>query len=95
MHCHQAGQALFVIACVMVFLAVCHTVIVSRGLRLGLDLALTALAVLALWVPGNLIPLCMMPDMRCRMIMKPGSMVFAVLIIIGAAADAAAGRRQR
>ena len=95
MTCHWAGQALFGIACVLALLAVLHLVIASRGVRLGLDIAIAALAVLVWWLPGNLISLCMMPSMHCRMTMKPGSMVFAALFLIAAAADLIIGREQR
>ena len=93
--CHWAGQALFGIACVMAVLAILHLVICSEGVRMGLDLAFCALAALVFWLPGKLIPLCMMPSMHCRMTMKPGSMVFAALLIIAAAADMIFGREQR
>lgn len=95
MTCHWAGQALFGIACVMAVLAILHLVICSEGVRMGLDLAFCALAALVFWLPGKLIPLCMMPSMHCRMTMKPGSMVFAALLIIAAAADMIFGREQR
>ena len=40
-------------------------------------------------IPGRLIGLCMMPDMRCHQLMTPGVTVCSVLALAAAVADAA------
>lgn len=86
MTCHWAGQALtgaagalFVLSAVRLF--------VSAPVKQGLDIAAAVLSVLAICIPGSLIDLCMMADMHCRAVMRPGVTVLAILIILTAAAD--------
>ena len=90
MHCHDAGMALTVIALLMT--AAGAAAAFTKGVvRKLLPCAEIILGALALLVPGRIISLCMMPDMRCRAVMKPGALVFAVIMILIAAADLAAG----
>ena len=87
MTCHWAGEALFGAACLLMVLALLHLVIFSRSVRMGLDLAIIAASAYAMAVPGILIHLCMMPSMHCRMVMRPASIAFSVLILSAAALD--------
>lgn len=86
MTCHWAGQAVTGVAGALLALAVIH-LFAGERVKIGLDLALAALSILAVSLPGHLIGLCMMRDMRCRSVMTPGVTVLAILTILAAAAD--------
>lgn len=85
MSCHWAGRAVAGTAAVLTLLAALR-LLVPRA-RLGLDLAMLPTAALALLLPGHLIGLCMMPDMRCRSVMLPAVTVLSILIAAAAAMD--------
>ena len=89
MSCHWAGQAVTGAAVVLVVLALIHLAVRSPEMKLGLDVGLLAAAVYIALVPGRLIGLCMMPDMRCHQLMTPGVTVCSVLALAAAVADAA------
>ena len=86
MTCHWAGQAVTGVAAAMLILAVCRLLGTAR-FKTGLDAALIVLSALATALPGHLIGLCMMHDMRCRRIMTPCVLVLSILTILAAAAD--------
>ena len=87
MTCHWAGQALKGIAALELVLSLLHLIPAPNERKLGLDFALVGTAVLALCVPGHLIKLCMMADMRCRSVMTPAVTVLSVLLLAAALAD--------
>ena len=82
MSCHWAGQALRGLAAAMLVIALLHLLPGRAKQKMGLDMAMIPLAVLALLLPGRLISLCMMASMRCRSVMAPAVTVFAVLMIV-------------
>lgn len=95
MNCHWAGVVLSGIAAVMAVISLAHLLIPDRGMKAGLSAALIPCAVFACVVPGNLISLCMMSEMRCRSVMTPAAIVCAVLLMIAAAADIALQLRRK
>ena len=88
MTCHWAGQAVTGAAAVLLVLALVHILVLDRGMKVGLDAGIAAVALLTALLPGRLIGLCMMPDMRCHQLMVPGITVCAVLMILSAILDA-------
>ncbi len=86
MSCHWAGRAVAGAAGAMLLLSVLRLV-VRAGAKQGLDLALIALAALALALPGHLIGLCMMHDMRCHTLTAPCTAVLSCLMAAAAAVD--------
>ena len=80
--CHWAGQTLLGLGCVLGALAVLALLI--RRARFGVYISVLPLCVLGILTPGNLIDLCHMSTMRCRMVMQPA------MIILFCAALAAA-----
>ena len=72
MSCHWAGQAVTGIAVCLVILSIAHLLTGNRGMKLGLDVGIMVLTVFSALIPGRLIGLCMMPDMRCHQLMTPG-----------------------
>lgn len=87
MTCHWAGQALKGIAALELALALLHLIPAPSQRKIGFDLALIGTAVLAICIPGHLIGLCMMADMRCRSVMTPAVTVLSVLLIAASLAD--------
>lgn len=94
MTCHWAGQALKGVSGVMLVIALLHLLPGRSELKRGLDLALVPLSVLALLLPGRLIGLCMMAQMRCRSVMTPAVTVFAVLLAVVSVLDLVLRRRE-
>ena len=88
MSCHWAGQAVTGTALVLVVLALVHLLVRDRGMKLGLDVGLAVTAICSALLPGKLIGLCMMADMRCHRLTVPGVTVCAVLVVLAAALDA-------
>lgn len=86
MHCHTAEQSLFILALVIAAVGVV-SLFAKGALRKAAALAEFILAFAGLLVPGTLVSLCMMPDMRCRSVMRPGALVFCVLVIAASAID--------
>ena len=84
MHCHEAGQILTYLAAAMLVVAVLLLFLRTKTIRIVAGLLQCVLAIAALLVPGTLVSLCMMPEMRCRAVMRPWSMILAVLILIAA-----------
>ena len=87
MTCHWAGQTSMALAAVLLTLAVMHAAVPMGGAKLGIDLAVLPVAVLASQIPDHVIGLCMMETMRCRAVMRPGVAVLSVLIAAAAAWD--------
>lgn len=87
MVCRWAGRAVTGLAAVLCVIAALRLLMKDARIRAGLDLAAIPTALLAALTPGRLINLCMMADMRCRSVMRPGILVFSVLILALAAAD--------
>lgn len=82
MACHWAENAVFGIAAVMLCLSVIMLISKSAGARLWLSVAMIPSAVLAILVPGTLINLCMMAEMRCHSVMRPSVTIVSVIIIL-------------
>lgn len=87
MTCHWAGNIVLSLSVVLTVISIIHIIISNPKIKLGLSIAILPIAVLAILVPGNLIPLCMMATMRCRAIMQPAAIVISILIIITAIFD--------
>ena len=98
MGCHQAGTVLRILAIASAGLSLLSLCMSGTGkdnkrLRLIVDVVIILLAVAMLCVPGHVVHLCMMPEMRCRAVMKPGATVFAILFIAAACGDIIFGKK--
>ena len=80
--CHWAGRTLLGLGCALGMLGALSLLI--RRARFGAYLSALPLCLLGILTPGNLIDLCRMSTMRCRMVMQPA------MIILFCAALAAA-----
>ena len=85
MTCHWAGRAVAGAAAALTVIAALRLIV--REARLGLGLAMLPVSLLALLLPGKLIGLCMMAEMRCRSVMSPAVTVLSLLIAATAAID--------
>lgn len=86
MHCHEAGRILGIMTLVMLVLALLRFFLPGRKARGFLSAGILVLAAVSAFVPGHLVRLCMMPEMRCRMLTQPGAMVMSVVTALSAAA---------
>lgn len=84
MSCHWAQQTVIGAGVVLTVLAV--LLLLQRGAkgRRVLSLAMVPVALYAMLLPGTIVSLCMMSDMRCRAFMRPAVLLFGALIIIAA-----------
>ena len=87
MVCHWAGQAVLGVGIVLVVLSLLHLAFKNDGMKLGLDLAVIADAVLLLMIPNRLIHLCMKNHMQCHTVMEPFVLIMGVLMIAAALGD--------
>ena len=87
MTCHWAGQAVLGIAALLAVNALIHMITSDAKVKIGLDLSMIPAAALAALLPGHLIPLCMMSNMRCQAVMKPGTLIFGILVAAGVLID--------
>ena len=85
--CHWAGQAIFGIGIALIVIGILHLAMSRPAGKTGLSLAVIPLALLAAFLPKNLISLCMMADMRCNAIMRPAVLVLGILTALLALAD--------
>ena len=95
MTCHYAERMIEAIAAVQTIVSLIPFVIRKNGAAAAISLALIPGTVLMMLIPNVLIPLCMMPDMRCRMIMRTAALVFGILILAAAAANAVISMKKK
>lgn len=87
MVCHWAGEALFGVAAVLFAIALLHAVIWRAAIKTGLAMAMIPTAVLAFFLPGQMIDLCMMETMRCHTVMQPAARAISAVLILLACLD--------
>lgn len=87
MLCHWAGNVLMGLAAVLVVLAILHILSAQSAVKLGLSLGAIPVSVLAWLIPGKLIQMCMMQDMRCHTVMTPAVTLCAGVMIVIAVVD--------
>lgn len=95
MNCHRAGEAVRNIAAALLVLSVLHAAPAGRTVKNCLSCGMILLSLAAAFIPGHVIGLCMMPEMRCRLLTQPAAVVFSVVTAVLAAADLWAGIRQK
>ena len=79
MLCHWAECAVFALGIALVLLSAARF-FVADGIRAGISLSFVPLSIVTLLIPGVVVPLCMMKDMRCHTVMRPAVIVLCVLI---------------
>ena len=94
MSCHWAEMAVLGISCVLLICALIHLFVPDPGVKTGIDAAVIPMAALSIFLPKNLIRLCMMADMRCQVYMRPFAAVLSALILCTAFVDLLLNRRE-
>ena len=95
MTCHWAGQAVTGIAALLLVISLVRFLFPDAGVRMGLSAAMIPTAVLGALMPGVLIGLCMMDNMRCHSVMRPFTVIMSVLEILAAVLDMICLKRKR
>lgn len=86
MRCHGAQNAVELGGFLLFFLFSFGAILKSRGLKLFLFAAGVIGTVGLFFVPGDIMPLCMMKTMRCHTVFQPFvRLVSAVIVVSGAA----------
>ena len=86
MRCHGAQNVVELGGFVLFFLFSFGAILKSRSLRLFLYAAGVIGAAALFFVPGDIMPLCMMKTMRCHTVFQPFvRLVSAVIVVSGAA----------
>lgn len=80
--CHWAGQVVTCLSLLFLIISLLSLMGKLEKEKKGLALASALLAALCLFVPGYVIPLCMMNTMRCNLIMAPSVRICAGLLIL-------------
>ncbi len=86
MPCHGAQNAVELGGFILFFLFSLAAILKSRSLRLFLYAAGVTAAAALFFVPGDIMPLCMMKTMRCHTVFQPFvRLISSVILILGAA----------
>ncbi|MBQ8082373.1 MAG: DUF4418 family protein [Clostridia bacterium] len=93
MNCHWAGEALKGVAGVLTIQAAA-LLFARRATRRGLAIGMIPTAILAILLPGQLIPLCVANTHQCQAVTRPAALVLGVLIAILALAEAIRSRKE-
>ena len=80
--CHWAARGILGVGGLMAALAL--LAIAARRARFGLYLAMLPADLVGILIPGTLIDICGMDTMRCRMLMRPATMILFALAMIAA-----------
>ena len=80
MRCHWAENAVFAAGIALSVLALARFFISDQKIKAGISFSFLSFSLLAAFVPGIVIPLCMMKDMRCHTVMRPSVIVLSILI---------------
>lgn len=81
MTCHYAQNIITLSSVIGMILSIIN-IFVNVQIKLGIYISTFVIAIGTLFVPGKLIPLCMMSDMRCNSITKPSTIIFAIIIAL-------------
>lgn len=82
MTCHWAEQAVFAVAAAMVIISLLAIIAGDGRAKAAYCLSLIPLAAVTAFLPGNIIPLCMMEGMRCNSVMQPAVMILSAAIAV-------------
>ena len=85
MHCHYAGTVVCGLAFALLVMSVLFLLAKNRETKKGVALSILPCTVLTLLIPGRVIPLCMMENMRCHTVFRPAVWILGILILITAA----------
>ncbi len=82
MHCHHAQMIVFCLGVVLTVLTIVSMFIQNQKIKMWLKIVTGLVCVAAMLVPGTLVKMCMMNDMRCHSVMKPFVWVLGGLLLL-------------
>ena len=94
MTCHWAEQTVFGLGITLLILSILTFVFKDGKTKSGVQISMTVISALTLFVPNHLIKLCMMPDMRCHSVMKPSVMIISILLAVFAVISGICHRKE-
>lgn len=91
MACHWAQNAVTLIGIVITLLALLRIILKNSGIKAGLAIGVFASAAAVIFIPNNVISLCMMDTMSCHTAFKPAVIVIASVLAAAAGVDSVLG----
>ena len=91
MACHWAQNAVTLIGIVITLLALLRIILKNSGIKAGLAIGVFASAAAVIFIPDNVISLCMMDTMSCHTTFKPAVIVIASVLAAAAGVDSVLG----
>lgn len=82
MPCHWAGEVMKAVSILILVLSILHIIIPNYDVKLGMDISLAGLFILAVNIPGNIISLCKNVDMACQKAMRPAALIFFIVMTV-------------
>ncbi len=87
MICYIAWTSLVITAVLDVLLSAVHFFLKDPAKKRLADLGIFVLSAVTFLIPGTVVPICGDISMQCRALMRPGALIFAVLLILCANMD--------
>lgn len=81
MTCHYAGNVISMLSLVLALISIVN-IFAAAEIKAGLFIASLMIAIGTLFVPGTLVRLCSMAQMRCNIITKPCTTAFSIAIAL-------------
>ena len=91
MACHWAQNAVTLIGIVITLLALLRIILKNSGIKAGLAIGVFASAAAVIFIPDNVISLCMMDTMSCHTAFKPAVIIIASVLAAAAGVDSVLG----
>lgn len=82
MHCHDAQKAAASCGAVTTVLLTVSAFIRNKAVRIVLDSVVLILSGVTFFIPGTIMPMCMMNTMRCYSVMQPFVRIMTVILAI-------------
>ena len=87
MSCHWAGESLKAVSWLALCLGLVHVFVPDGKIKAGMDIAAAGIQIYALMIPGGIISICGMSDMKCHTTQK-WVLVFSLVLLVLAVIDA-------
>ena len=91
MACHWAQNSVTLIGIVITLLALLRIILKNRGVKAGLAIGVFLISVSVIFIPNNVISLCMMDSMRCHTTFRPAVTVIASVLAALSGVDSILG----
>ena len=91
MACHWAQNTVTLIGIVLSASALLRILLKNTGIKTGLSIGAFLLSVSVIFIPNNVISLCMMDSMRCHTVFEPAVIVIASVLAAVSGVDSVLG----